>query len=97
MRGRGSVGDAQGGAVEHHHGHGDGVGDGALCYAQAVFVGVGGQHDAAGAVLAEGRERVADMNYLLHSARAPYEADVLPYEKRMVEDWVERRFCRGRR
>ena len=53
--------------------------------------------DAAGAVLAEGRERVADMNYLLHSARAPYEADVLPYEKRMVEDWVERRFCRGRR
>lgn len=50
--------------------------------------------DAAGAVRAEGREQVADMNYLLRSARARYEADVLPYEKSMVEDWVERRFCR---
>jgi hypothetical protein len=49
--------------------------------------------DAAGAVRAEGREQVADMNYLLRSSRARYEADVLPYEKSMVEDWVERRFC----
>jgi hypothetical protein len=52
--------------------------------------------DAGGTVLAEGRERLADMNYLLHSAHASYESDVLPYEKRMVEDWIERRFCRAR-
>lgn len=52
--------------------------------------------NAGGAVLAEGREQVADMNYLWHSARARSEADVLPYEKSMVQEWVERRFCGGR-
>jgi hypothetical protein len=52
------------------------------------------RRDAAGAVLAEGREQVADMNYLWRSAYVRHDRDALPYEKAMLRDWFERRFCR---
>lgn len=47
--------------------------------------------DGSGTALREARERVADMNYLLHSIRAG--TDSLPYEKAMLRGWMERRFC----
>jgi len=51
--------------------------------------------DPAGNLLGEGRELVADMNYLW---RSPYASrnDELPYEKSMLSEWFERRFCRPR-
>lgn len=51
--------------------------------------------DGNGRVLGEAKnERLADMAYLWHSAyvRSSYEA--LPYEKLMLRDWFEQRFCR---
>ncbi|MCC4118420.1 DUF3016 domain-containing protein [Aromatoleum toluclasticum] len=51
--------------------------------------------DMSGNVLAEGREKVSDMNYLWHSAYVRNDSDGLPYEKLMLRDWFERRFCRA--
>lgn len=51
------------------------------------------RRDAAGTVLSEGRERVADMTYLWRSAYVRHDSDALPYEKAMIRDWYERRFC----
>jgi hypothetical protein len=50
--------------------------------------------DGAGQVLGEGRERVSDQNYLWRSAYVSGSSDELPYEKAMLRDWFERRFCR---
>lgn len=50
--------------------------------------------DAAGALLGQGRERVADMSYLWRSGYVRHDPDALPYEKAMLGDWFERRFCR---
>jgi len=55
------------------------------------------RRDADGTVLAEGRERVADMSYLWRSAYLRSDTDPLPYEKAMLRDWFERRFCQNRR
>lgn len=52
--------------------------------------------DAAGAVLGEGRERVADMSYLWRNAWVRDDPDPLPYEKAMLRDWFAARFCPGR-
>lgn len=52
--------------------------------------------DRAGQVLGEARERVSDMNYLWRSPYMRYDSDPLPYEKAMLRDWFERRFCRSR-
>lgn len=52
--------------------------------------------DAEGRVLGEARERVADMSYLWRSAYVRNDPDPLPYEKAMLRDWFERRFCRVR-
>lgn len=49
-----------------------------------------------GQVLGQARERVSDMNYLWRSPYVRYESESLPYEKAMLGDWFERRFCRGR-
>lgn len=51
--------------------------------------------DAAGAVLGQGRERVADMSYLWRSGYVRHDSDELPCEKAMLGDWFERRFCRS--
>jgi len=51
--------------------------------------------DAAGTVLDEGRERVADLTYLWRSAYVRGDSDTLPYEKAMLRDWFDRRFCRA--
>lgn len=51
--------------------------------------------DAGGGVLGEGRERIADMNYLLHSREANNALDRLPYEKIMLHDWFEQKLCRS--
>lgn len=50
--------------------------------------------DAQGALLDEGRERVADLDYLSRSAWVRHDSERLPYEKAMLRDWFERRFCR---
>lgn len=50
-------------------------------------------HDAAGKLVDQRRERVADMNYLWRSAYVRNDPDVLPYEKAMLRDWFEGRFC----
>lgn len=52
--------------------------------------------DANGAVLGDRRERVVDMSYLWHGA-ARHDATPLPYERAMLRDWFERRFCGERR
>lgn len=49
--------------------------------------------DAGGQVLGAGRERVSDMNYLWNSAYVRNDSDGLPYEKAMLRDWFDRRFC----
>lgn len=49
---------------------------------------------ADGTVLDSGRERLADMSYLHRSAWVRHDAEPLPYEKAMLRDWFERRFCR---
>lgn len=49
--------------------------------------------DADGAMLGEGRERVADMAYLSRSAWVRNDPDRLPYERAMLHDWFGRRFC----
>jgi hypothetical protein len=54
------------------------------------------RRDAACKPLGQGRERVADMNYLWRSAYLRRDGDALPYEKAMLRDWFERQFCRGR-
>ncbi len=51
--------------------------------------------DGAGEALGEGRERVSDQTYLWRSAYVRGDSDALPYEKAMLRDWVERRFCRA--
>jgi len=48
---------------------------------------------AQGEVLGEGRERVSDLNYLWRSAYLRADSDPLPYERAMLRDWIERRFC----
>lgn len=49
--------------------------------------------DAAGEVLGEGRERVADPTYLWRSSYVRNDTDALPYEKAMLREWFDRRFC----
>jgi hypothetical protein len=54
--------------------------------------------DAAGALLGQGRERITDMNYLSRSTYVRFRSsDRLPYEKAMLRDWFERRFCSSHR
>lgn len=45
------------------------------------------------AVLAEGRERVQDVNYLARSRQASFESGSLPYERAMLAAWFGARFC----
>jgi len=49
--------------------------------------------DGQGALLDRGPERLVDLDYLGHVA-ARTDPDRLPYEKAMIRDWFERRFCR---
>lgn len=49
--------------------------------------------DAQGEVLADGSERVADMNYLARSNFVRADRSALAYDKAMLGDWFERRFC----
>ncbi|RXZ44566.1 DUF3016 domain-containing protein [Crenobacter cavernae] len=51
--------------------------------------------DASGRVLGQARERVSDMSYLWRSPYVRNDLDPLPYEKAMLRDWFDRRFCRG--
>ena len=46
-------------------------------------------------VLAQGSDVVADMAYLQHGARLQ-DQSALPYERRMLSDWFERRFAAAR-
>jgi hypothetical protein len=48
--------------------------------------------DAQGAVLHEGREWVADMNYLLQSSTRN-SSDPLRYEKAMLHEWLSTKLC----
>ena len=50
--------------------------------------------NADGNILGEGREQVKDMSYLWRSAFVRNDTDYLPYEKAMLRDWFELRFCR---
>lgn len=53
--------------------------------------------DAAGAVLGQGRDRITDMNYLWRGAYVrSRSSDSLPYEKAMLHDWFDKRFCHDR-
>lgn len=52
--------------------------------------------DRDGQVLGQARERVSDMNYLWRSPYVRYDSEPLPYERAMLREWFERRFCRGR-
>lgn len=52
------------------------------------------RRDSAGKIVAEGREKVSDMSYLWRSAWVRNDADALPYEKAMLKEWIEQRFCR---
>ena len=49
--------------------------------------------DAQGKVLAEQQERVSDMDYLSRSAFVRSDGDPLVYDKAMLTEWFERRFC----
>lgn len=49
--------------------------------------------DAQGKVLGEGRERLSDHAYLWRSGYLRADSDPLPYERAMLRDWIERRFC----
>ncbi|MDB6063505.1 MAG: conserved hypothetical secreted protein [Verrucomicrobiaceae bacterium] len=51
--------------------------------------------DSGGAVLNEGHEHLADVNYLLHNSIAHNNRDSLPYEKIMLHDWFEKNLCRA--
>lgn len=51
---------------------------------------------ASGKILGQGREQVSDMNYLWRSAWVRNSTETLPYEKAMLRDWFERRFCQNR-
>ncbi|AXK38637.1 DUF3016 domain-containing protein [Crenobacter cavernae] len=51
--------------------------------------------DGDGRVLGRARERVSDMNYLWRSPYVRNDLNSLPYEKAMLRDWFDRRFCRG--
>ena len=51
--------------------------------------------DRGGALLAETRERVLDMRDLTRSAFVRGRSDPLVYDKAMLTDWFERRFCRA--
>jgi hypothetical protein len=42
----------------------------------------------------EARERLADMNYLSHSAYLRSDSMPLPYERLMLGNWFEQTFCR---
>jgi len=54
--------------------------------------------DTAGMLLGQGRERITDMNYLSRSTYVRFRSsDRLPYEKAMLRDWFERRFCSSHR
>ena len=54
--------------------------------------------DASGALLGQGRERIADMDYLSHSGYLrSRSSDSLPYEKAMLRDWFDQRFCGDQR
>lgn len=50
--------------------------------------------DAGDRILAEGRERVSDMHYLLKSLQLRADSDPLAYDKAMLTEWFEPRFCR---
>ncbi|QDF96798.1 hypothetical protein CJ010_09785 [Azoarcus sp. DD4] len=52
------------------------------------------RRNAAGASIQEGRERISDMSYLWRSAYVRNDTGPLPYERAMLKDWFERRFCR---
>lgn len=49
--------------------------------------------DAGGQPIAQGQERVSDMNYLMHSSYLRSSSTRLPYEKAMLKDWFQQRFC----
>jgi hypothetical protein len=50
-------------------------------------------HDAAGQPIAQGQEWLSDMNYLARSSYVRGNLTSLPYEKAMLKDWFQRRFC----
>lgn len=50
--------------------------------------------DRDGRTLGEARERVADPSYLWRSAYVRSDTEMLPYEKAMLREWFEKRFCR---
>lgn len=52
------------------------------------------RRNAAGVSIQEGHERISDMSYLWRAAYVRNDTAPLPYEKAMLKDWFERRFCR---
>lgn len=52
------------------------------------------RRNAAGASIQEGRERISDMSYLWRAAYVRNDTTPLPYEKAMLRDWFNGRFCR---
>lgn len=52
--------------------------------------------DPSGQVIGEGQEWLADPSYLWRSAYVRNDPDELPYEKAMLREWFEKRFCAGR-
>lgn len=50
------------------------------------------RHSRDGSVVAEGEERLAELNYQLHAPTCRYDASVC-YEKRMLSEWFVRRFA----
>lgn len=51
--------------------------------------------DAGGTLLGEGSEQVTDMNYLLRAGARRNRSDPLAYDKAMLTDWFNNRFCPG--
>lgn len=49
--------------------------------------------DEQGQPLADQRERVSDIDYLTRSAFLRFDSDPLVYDKAMLDEWFERRFC----
>lgn len=54
------------------------------------------RRDAQGQVLSEGREWISDVNYFLHAATIRRDRDPLAYEKVMLHDWFNKKWCDGR-
>lgn len=49
--------------------------------------------DVYGTTRVEGRDRLADMDYLRRGVRERFAREPLPFERVMLEDWAERRLC----